>query len=138
MPWLGGWDRDGDTGAGRENDRFAGGGGGGRGALGRRGGLDQARVEADYEMFLRDLEEDPEMRMNVNLYKAGDAAKPRGGKGKAAFAMDVEPQPPQPVAEAVEEDEDEGDIPQIKIEELLDDFDGLAIKEGDAAEEEEL
>ncbi len=42
----------------------------GRGALGRRGGLDQKNVERDYELFLRDLEEDKEMRSAINLYKA--------------------------------------------------------------------
>ncbi|KDQ09107.1 hypothetical protein BOTBODRAFT_37351 [Botryobasidium botryosum FD-172 SS1] len=118
----------------------------GRGALGRRGGLDQARVEADYELFLRDLEEDPELRMNVNLYKAAGSAKPRGGKGKAAYAMDVEPQPEQqPVSvqpghaemEDGEEADDEVDFPEIKLDELLDDFDGLAIKDGEEQDEDE-
>ncbi|WRT63701.1 uncharacterized protein IL334_000624 [Kwoniella shivajii] len=42
----------------------------GRGALGRRGGVDQKNVERDYELFLRDLEEDKEMRAAINLYKA--------------------------------------------------------------------
>jgi len=120
----------------------------GRGALGRRGGLDQTRVEADYELFLRDLEEDPELRMNVNLYKAS-GAKPRGGKGKAAYGMDVEPQPeqqqpaqPEPVQAAEMEDgeeaDDEVDFPEIKLDELLDDFDALAIKDGEEGDEEEL
>lgn len=31
---------------------------------------DRERYEDDYEMFLRDIEEDPEMRAEVNLYKA--------------------------------------------------------------------
>ena len=43
----------------------------GRGALGRRGGVDQKNVERDYELFLRDLEEDKEMRAAINLYKRG-------------------------------------------------------------------
>jgi nonsense-mediated mRNA decay protein 3 len=42
----------------------------GRGALGRRGGLDQKNVERDYELFLRDLEEDRDMRAAINLYRA--------------------------------------------------------------------
>lgn len=55
----------------------------GRGALGRRGGNDQKNVERDYEMFLRELEEDQEMRREVNLYKvseqpAAGTADPQG------------------------------------------------------------
>ena len=42
----------------------------GRGALGRRGGVDTDKVEKQYEEFLNDLEEDPEMRAGVNLYKS--------------------------------------------------------------------
>lgn len=46
----------------------------GRGALGRKGGVDQRNVERDYELFLRDLEEDKEMRAAINLYKADPKA----------------------------------------------------------------
>lgn len=45
----------------------------GRGAVGRRGGLDSQRVQADYERFLQQLEEDEEMRAGVNLYRDRDA-----------------------------------------------------------------
>lgn len=45
----------------------------GRGALGRRGGLDGQKVEAAYEWFLRELEEDEEMRAGVNLYRDKEA-----------------------------------------------------------------
>ncbi len=41
----------------------------GRGAVGRKGGLDGQRVERDYEYFLRELEEDEEMRANVNIWR---------------------------------------------------------------------
>lgn len=51
----------------------------GRGALGRRGGVDQKNVERDYELFLRDLEEDKEMRAAINLYKSDKTAGPSGG-----------------------------------------------------------
>lgn len=46
----------------------------GRGALGRRGGNDAKNVERDYELFLRDLEEDKEMRAAVNLYRVNNPA----------------------------------------------------------------
>ncbi|RKO84240.1 NMD3 family-domain-containing protein, partial [Blyttiomyces helicus] len=38
-------------------------------AIGGKGKLEKTRAEMDYEMFLRDLEEDEEMRGMVNLYK---------------------------------------------------------------------
>ena len=50
----------------------------GRGALGRRGGVDQKNVERDYELFLRDLEEDKEMRAAINLYRVNPAAAKDG------------------------------------------------------------
>jgi nonsense-mediated mRNA decay protein 3 len=61
----------------------------GKGVVGRMGGRDQKKVDEDYEIFLRDLEEDQEMRGTVNLYKAGgdDVAKKRG---KKQFGMDVD------------------------------------------------
>jgi len=114
----------------------------GRGALGRRGGLDRARVEADYETFLRDLEEDPELRNTVNLYRAdANMAAPttkRGGKGKSAFAMDVDSVAPVPILTAPEEDdggEVEPDFPEIKVDELLESFDDLAISDPSQSED---
>jgi len=111
--------------------------GAGRGALGRRGGLDRARVEADYETFLRDLEEDPELRSTVNLYRAdtnmaGPTIK-RGGRGKAAFAMDVDSTSLAKILSAPEENEEDEDVepdfPEIKVDELLEVFDDLAIRD---------
>ncbi|WOO86070.1 60S ribosomal export protein NMD3 [Vanrija pseudolonga] len=122
----------------------------GRGAVGRRGGVDQKNVERDYELFLRDLEEDKEMRAAVNLYKAdaevededdGDvnmgASAPgsgmRGGKRRAgatkaaAAVMDVE--------EEDGDEEEEEDFPEIELDELLDGFEEMGIDdEGGAAE----
>ncbi|KZT62560.1 NMD3-domain-containing protein [Calocera cornea HHB12733] len=89
-------------------------GGHGRGALGRMGGVDQAKVERDYEMFLRELEEDPELRGNVNLYKADDAPE----KKVAADEMDVD---------EGTEDEDEPDFPDVQLDELLNNFEDMSI-----------
>lgn len=41
----------------------------GKAAVGRRGGLDGQKVQQDYEYFLRELEEDEELRAGVNLYR---------------------------------------------------------------------
>jgi len=112
----------------------------GRGALGRRGGVDAKNVERDYELFLRDLEEDPEMRAAVNLYKAdpvveddediamGSGAAPgsgmRGGKRRtgaataAAAAMDMDDEMSE---------EEEPDFPEIQIDELLEHFEEMGI-----------
>ncbi|KAJ7062946.1 NMD3 family-domain-containing protein [Mycena amicta] len=120
--------------------------GGGRGVVGRMGGRDQRKVEEDYEMFLRDLEEDPEMRSAINLYKAptediqmaAAAAERRvgGGKGKrkTQFAMDVEAEAPSEAVESTEGEENEGDFPEVQLDELLEHFDELTLGTG----EEEL
>lgn len=69
---------------------------------------DQSKEEMDYEQFLDDLEEDKEMRAQINLYKDEDAAAAHGTGD--ADAMD---------------DGDEADDstrPAIAIHELLDDL----------------
>jgi nonsense-mediated mRNA decay protein 3 len=115
--------------------------GGGRGVVGRMGGRDKKKVEEDYELFLRDLEEDLEMRGAVNLYKAENEVRMAnpgtgmgsGGKGrnKAQFAMDVdqvqsvpEQQDEQEVAE-----EEEADFPEVRLDELLEEFDEMTLGE---------
>ncbi len=113
--------------------------GSGRGAVGRTGGRDQKKVEEDYELFLRDLEEDPEMRSAVNLYKADDTKQGRSGsrtsdakaRKKTQHAMDVDEAAPvpEPVSEADEEDEAEADFPEVKLEELLENFDEMTLGE---------
>lgn len=110
--------------------------GGGRGVVGRMGGRDQKKIEEDYELFLRELEEDPEMRGTVNLYKHVDAPdvkmnddKKTGGKKKAQYAMDVDDKPQQSEDEG---GEDEGDFPEVNLAELLDDFDELALGDDEA------
>ncbi|KAJ6544043.1 NMD3-domain-containing protein [Mycena capillaripes] len=124
--------------------------GGGRGVVGRMGGRDQKKVEEDYEMFLRELEEDPEMRGAVNLYKAPTAdarmgpppgeGRTGGGKGnrrKAQFAMDVdvvEEAPPERVVDVpdVEDEEaEEADFPEVGLDELLENFDELTLGTGE-------
>lgn len=119
--------------------------GGGRGVVGRMGGRDHKKVEEDYELFLRELEEDPELRGSVNLYKAQDVSmdavrpegrRPGGGKSgkKASFAMDVDERrpPPEPVAE--DDEDEEADFPEVKLDELLENFDEMTLGEDEAEE----
>lgn len=75
---------------------------------------DQDKVEADFEMFLRDVEEDQELRNTLALYKA----KNRGNQRPAQTdAMDED-----------SESEDE-DVPKINMDELLDDFEELNVQD---------
>ena len=120
------------------------------GVIGRMGGRDQKKVDEDYELFLRDIEEDDEMRAAVNLYKsqndgssAGAGSGMAGGKTKRQRArenaMDVEddvsstPVPEGTATESsmtdAEEEEEEPDFPEVKLDELLDDFDDMTLGE---------
>jgi nonsense-mediated mRNA decay protein 3 len=118
-----------------------------RGAIGRMGGRDQKKVEEDYEHFLRDLEEDPELRSGINLYKATDVlmappdVEKKSSRRKVQYAMEVDE--PSPVVEHVpsstvpganEEEEEEPDFPEVNLDELLEGFDELTLG---AAEGEE-
>ena len=111
--------------------------GGGRGAVGRMGGRDKKKVDEDYELFLRELEEDPEMRATVNLYKGDHAklGKVAPGTKKTPHGMDVDeasasgPAPAPKAVEEEEEEEEEADFPEVKLKELLEDFDELTLGE---------
>ncbi|KAN0125916.1 NMD3 family domain containing protein [Russula decolorans] len=100
--------------------------GSGRGAVGQR-------WKRAYELFLRDLEEDPEMRSTVNLYKADgtksgkDRSRTSDAKppNKTRNAMEVDEVP----APADEEDEAEADFPGVKLDEVLENFDEMTLGE---------
>ena len=66
---------------------------------------ERERLEADFEMFLRDVEEDQELRGTIELYKAR--------KNQNAGGMEMD------------EDSDDDGVPKINMDELLDDFDEL-------------
>ncbi|KAI5477654.1 hypothetical protein MNV49_006040 [Pseudohyphozyma bogoriensis] len=81
------------------------------------GAAEQAKAEADYERFLRDLEEDEELRQTINLFK-DTSAKPT-------------------VDESDMEDDDDEELPEIRIDELLDEMDALNIQEDEEMGEEQ-
>ncbi|KAI9728053.1 MAG: ribosome-binding protein [Cirrosporium novae-zelandiae] len=82
---------------------------------------DQERMEAEYELFLRDIEEDDELRGTMALYKANAQKKSKGDRmeGMEGDAMSV--------AET-DTTEDEG-APKIDMDELLEDFDELDVND---------
>lgn len=81
---------------------------------------DQERTERDYEMFLRDVEEDSELRSTLALYKAEQ-------EKKRAEQMEVDAAEAASVAETEETGDDE--VPKIDMEELLDEFDELNVED---------
>ncbi|KAK4705188.1 60S ribosomal export protein NMD3, partial [Phenoliferia sp. Uapishka_3] len=83
------------------------------------GAAEQAKAEADYERFLRDLEEDEELRGTVNLYK--------GEKREEYPSVDDSD---------METDNEEDDLPQIRLDELLDEMAEMTIAEDDDDAEE--
>ncbi|KAG1870153.1 NMD3 family-domain-containing protein [Suillus subalutaceus] len=114
--------------------------GAGRGVVGRMGGRDQKKVEEDYELFLRDLEEDPELRGTVNLYAAKDTkmrdatdgVRKKGGQ----YGMDVDEADTSntTVTNGDEQDaEEEPDFPAVKLEELLEEFDEMTLGDSEGS-----
>lgn len=110
--------------------------GGGRGVVGRMGGRDQKKVDEDYELFLRDLEEDPELRGTINLYKVKDVNMKDatdGGQRRrhGQYGMDVDEVETGavPSTNGEEEEEEEPDFPEVKLDELLEEFDEMTLED---------
>ncbi|KAJ9658077.1 ribosome-binding protein [Neophaeococcomyces mojaviensis] len=75
---------------------------------------DQDRMDADYEMFLRDVEENQDLRQEFALYKAEQKRKK-----KEADEMSM----------VTTEDSGDDEVPRIDVDELLDDFEEMEIRE---------
>ena len=99
---------------------------------------DQERLERDYEMFLRDVEEDTELRSTLALYKSSNKGmKMRVDHPEALNeeAMDVE----ESTAGGNDDDgdgdgdDDDESIPGVNVDELLEDFEDLAVEDRDTA-----
>ncbi len=78
---------------------------------------DQERMERDFEMFLRDVEEDTDLRSTLAVYKAQQVKKEIDRMEGVETAS---------VAET-EETEDGEEVPKIHMEDLLDDFNELDV-----------
>ncbi|PSC72831.1 60S ribosomal export NMD3-like [Micractinium conductrix] len=73
--------------------------------------------QQDMERFLQELEEDADMRARVALYK-----DPAFNPAAAA---------PAPAGGMADSDEEDGDVPQVPLEELLEDLAALGLDEGE-------
>lgn len=80
----------------------------------------EAKSEKEYEEFLRDLEEDPELRSGVVMYKA-----PAKDSKQAQPTTDTESML----------DEDDPDFADVTLDELVDDVATMALDEGEEAME---
>ena len=80
---------------------------------------DQERLEADFEMFLRDVEEDAELRSTLAMYKAKQKKKQDAlqGADQGVDAMSI----------AETEGSGEDEVPKINMDELLDDLEDLNV-----------
>lgn len=77
---------------------------------------DQDRMERDFEMFLRDVEEDTDLRSTLAVYKAQQAKKEKDRMEGMETAS---------VAETKEMEREE--VPKIDMDELLDEFEDLDV-----------
>ncbi|RHZ80548.1 hypothetical protein Glove_134g185 [Diversispora epigaea] len=85
---------------------------------------DVNKMDQDYEMFLQDLEEDPELRQNINLYKTSTTTTTITTTTTTitTTSMDID--------NVTEENDD--DFPEVGIEELLED---LTLEDRSASQE---
>lgn len=89
---------------------------------------DQERLENDFEMFLRDVEEDEELRSTLALYKAQKAQQQR--RQKPEKMEGVEEEAGREVESTMDEEESgDEDVPKIDMEELLDDLEELRVED---------
>ncbi len=79
---------------------------------------DQERMDAEYELFLRDVEEDEELRAALALYKSSNKKTKKADVDEMSVAE----------TEPVEDD----DAPKVNMDELLEDFDELGIQDENA------
>ena len=80
---------------------------------------DQEKMERDFEMFLRDVEEDTDLRNTLDLYKARQKRNQNQMEGIETSSM------------AETEGSGEEDVPKIDVTELLEDFEEMGIQDNE-------
>ena len=78
---------------------------------------EQEKMERDFEMFLRDVEEDTELRDTMNLYKAKQQRNQNQMEGVETASM------------GETEGSGEDDVPNIDVGDLLEDFEEMGIND---------
>ena len=93
--------------------------------------------EDERERFYEELEEDPEMRQRINIYKDKEVLASLQQKAAMGGARPMIPAGLE--EDGMEDDEDDGDLPEIPLDELLDEIEALqlAVQQGEEEEEEE-
>src|SRR5690606_6987274 len=84
--------------------------------LPRKQDLDKA--ERDFELFLKDIEEDEELRSTLQLYKNTVKTQRMQVDEKKSEAEDADM-----------DTDDENELPEIDVEQLLDEFEELGIQD---------
>ncbi len=82
---------------------------------------DQEKMERDFEMFLRDVEEDTELRSTLAVYKAQQEKREKDRMEGLETASTAE----------TDETEDGEEVPKIDMDELLDDFNELDVEDNE-------
>ncbi|CAI5474565.1 unnamed protein product [Closterium sp. Yama58-4] len=115
-----------------EVDGGAGGGAERGGGGGARGRIDEEKEAADKERFLEELEEDPDMRSRIAVYRDPSYVAPAQGGGGGVGGGDE-------MVNGEEEEEDGEEVPEIPLEELLSDLriDGEEAEEGEVEDDED-
>lgn len=92
---------------------------------GGRGKAGESKAEKEYEEFLKDLEEDPELRANVVLYKDAE------GTGTTATRSSTDDNTSMVDGEEGDEDEEDPHFQDVTLDELVDEVAGMALDEED-------
>ena len=96
---------------------------------GPRKGMERNAEEADYEMFLRDVEEDEEMRQAMALYKAQRAQSQHPqADGKMEGIEDADGEVDD--ENDVEDDDDDDEGLEIPMDQLREEFEEMHVDEG--------
>jgi len=83
--------------------------------------VDQVRDEKDWEEFQQQLEEDPEMASNVNLYKREPISKKKATPAAAAAGSAATSSSKAEAKEEGGDSDDDDDLPGVNVDQLLDD-----------------
>lgn len=86
---------------------------------------DQDKAERDYELFLREIEEDTELQQTLQLYKNTKKTPPKTQKMDVDEDMDMDGEE----VEEEEEEEDESGLPEISVDALLDEFEEMTMRD---------